>query len=195
VSKAGIVLAGGFGTRFEDGEKTLAELDGKPLILHAVDALRPTVDTIVISCRDAQIDAFEAVLADVVYRPDPIPDEGPLAGLEAALDGLDAESVAVTTADRPCVPAELYAEFFDDLNRDGVVIQSGDFLEPAPAVFDAERFLSAVQRRHETGERRLRTVLDDLDLDTIPAEHVRARWGENALVDVNTRADLNRLRE
>ena len=195
MSTAGIVRAGGFGTRFVDGEKTLAELDGRPLISHAVDALRPIVDTIVVSCREEQIEAFQRVLEGVTYRPDPTPDEGPLAGLAAALGGLDAEQVAVTTADRPCVPPGLYRDFFERLQRDGVVIQSAGIKQPSPAVFDTAALRKSVQRRRASGEKRLRSALMELDLDTVRADRVRERWGEQVLADVNTRDDLAALDE
>lgn len=194
-SRAGIVLAGGFGERFDDGDKTLAELDGRPLIAHAIEPLRPVVDTVVVSCREEQIEAFQRVLEDVTYRPDPTPDEGPLAGLAAAVSGVDAEAVAVATADRPCVSSELYTEFFDALSLDGVVIQSGEFREPAPAVFRVDRLRSVVQRHRDAGDRRLRAVLDCLDLTTVSAESAREQWGETVLVDVNTRAELDSIRK
>lgn len=42
----GILLAAGAGSRF-GGDKLLAPLHGKPLVLHAVDALRPTLTEII----------------------------------------------------------------------------------------------------------------------------------------------------
>lgn len=193
-TRAGIVLAGGFGERFDDGDKTLAELDGRPLIGHAVDALSPAVDTVVVSCRDAQIENFRAVLDGVVFRPDPTPDEGPLAGLAAGLAAVDAEGVAVTVADRPCVPTELYRSFFESLTGDGVAISADGRVQPVPTVFETGVIRRAVERRRAGGERRLRTVLDDLRVDTIPLESVEDRWGYQVLADVNTTADLERLR-
>lgn len=194
----GVVLAGGFARRFGDGDKTLATLDGQPLVAHAVGALRPLVDTIVVSCRAAQREAFAAVLDDVVFQPDPTPDEGPLAGLAAALDAFDAPMVALGTADMPCVPAELYEALFDaleDPDHDAVLLQDGGFLEATPGVYRTAPLRAAVEQRRAAGDARLRSILDHLDVAVWPAERVRKRWGERALVDVNTRETLASLEE
>lgn len=193
-TRAGIVLAGGFGERFDGGDKTLAELDGRPLIEHAVSALRPVVETTVVSCREEQIETYQRVLEDVTYRPDPTPDEGPLAGLAAALSEVDAEAVAVATADRPCVPPSLYRSFFESLTQECVVIRSAELLQPVPGVYQTSALRRSVTRLRARDERRLRSVLDDLHIDIVTAESVRDRWGTQVLADVNTTADLERLR-
>ncbi|TMK91778.1 MAG: nucleotidyltransferase family protein [Actinobacteria bacterium] len=58
---SGIVLAAGTGSRF-GGTKQLAELDGSPLVMHAVTALREggVDEIVVVTGHDA--DAVEAVL-------------------------------------------------------------------------------------------------------------------------------------
>ena len=193
--RAGIVLAGGFARRFGDRDKTLAELRGKPLIAHAVQSLRPVVDQVVVSCRHEQRSSFERVLSNVTYRPDPTPDEGPLAGLDTALDGLDATAVAVSTADRPLVPTDLYRHFFDARSTEAIVIRSEGIDQPVPAVFGVSALRTAVGGQRARGTRRLRAVLDAVDYTTIPATMVKRRWGEHVLVDINTPAQLDQLHE
>lgn len=191
---AGIVLAGGFARRFGDADKTLATLDDKPLLAHVVDALRPVVDEIVVSCREEQIPAFEDVLdADVTYWPDPTPDEGPLAGLAAALDVVDAPRTVLVTADMPCVPPDLYRELLDALesgDAEAAAIRDGDYLEAAPGVYRTAALRATVAERRSAGDARLRSIFGALSVVEWPAERVRERWGELALVDVNTREKL-----
>ncbi|MFW6017949.1 MAG: molybdenum cofactor guanylyltransferase [Halapricum sp.] len=191
--RAGIVLAGGFARRFGERDKTLAELRGRPLIAHAVEPLQTVVDRVVVSCRREQLRRFQDVLSDVEYRPDPTPDEGPLAGLDAALDDLEVDTVAVTTADRPLVPAGLYRSLFESLSSEGVVIRADGIDQPVPAVFDSTALRTAVTKQRSRGTRRLRAVLDALEYTTIPSETVEQQWGGDVLVDVNTPADLTRL--
>ena len=191
----GVVLAGGFATRFGERDKTLATLDGRPLLAHAADGLAPAVEHVVVSCREAQIADFERVLDDVIFCPDPTPDEGPLAGLDAALDSVDSGTLALVTADMPCVPTALYDSLFDALDGvDCVAIQSDGFLQPAPAVFETAALRASVATRRDSGDARLRSVFEDLDTEHWPAERVTERWGERALADVNTREDLAALR-
>ncbi|MCU4717971.1 molybdenum cofactor guanylyltransferase [Halapricum hydrolyticum] len=194
-TRAGIVLAGGFARRFGERDKTLAEFRGRPLIVHAVEPLQAVVERVVVSCRREQLSAFETVLSDVDYRPDPTPDEGPLAGLDAALDGLEADTVAVTTADRPLVPAGLYRSLFESLSSEGIVIRADGIDQPVPAVFDAMALRTAVTEQRSRGTRRLRAALDAIEYTTITSESVEQRWGSHVLADVNTPADLTRLDE
>ncbi|MUV90688.1 NTP transferase domain-containing protein [Halapricum sp. CBA1109] len=113
IDRSAVVLAGGFSTRYGETDKTLAEIDGRPMIAHAVRALRPVVDDIVVSCRESQLSSFRDALDGVRYRPDETPDQGPLAGLSDALGGVEGDTLALTTADMPRVPAALYRECFD----------------------------------------------------------------------------------
>lgn len=193
-TRTGIVLAGGSARRFGDRDKTLATLEGRPLVAHAIEPLQSIVDRVVVSCRREQIDAFEESLPEVDYRPDPTPDKGPLAGLAAALDVIDTDLVALTTADRPCIPSELYRFLFDSLSGEGVVILTDGIDQPAPGVFEATALQSAVCARRTDGERRLRSILEPLDLTRIPGTMIRERWGDRVLIDVNTEAELDALR-
>ena len=93
----GAVLAGGRSSRF-GSDKALAMLGGRTLLDHAMAALAPHVETVVVCGRAGG-------LAD---RPEP--DMGPLGGLNAALhhalaEGYDA--VLTTGCDMPVYPAGL----------------------------------------------------------------------------------------
>lgn len=107
----GAVLAGGRSSRF-GSDKAVATLDGKTLLGHAVAALRPHCDALVIVGRDDGVADW------------PRPDMGPLGGIAGALrhaasDGFD----QLLTAPVDCVrlPADLRA-----------------LLEPAPAFLDTQ---------------------------------------------------------
>ena len=71
-----VILAGGRSSRF--GRDKLAEpVDGRPLLRHAIDAVRPIATEIVVV---AAPDATPDVPADVRVVHDPVAFEGPLAG-------------------------------------------------------------------------------------------------------------------
>lgn len=198
--RAAVVLAGGFATRFEDGDKTLARLDGRPLLVHACEPLAAIGAEVVVSCRREQIDTFEGILTDagleqVELCPDERPDRGPLAGLGDALGCLSAEAVAVATADMPCLPAGLWTKLFDTLDGiEGVVTVEDGYRQPAPSVCRTARLRERVASLLAAGDARLSAAFEGLDVRTVPAGRVRREWGEHVLTDVNTRSALERLR-
>ncbi len=116
---AGLVLAAGDGSRFGDGEsKLLAELDGRPVLEHAVRA----------QCAVSELErvvvvlGFEPdrILARVdLGRAEPVVaadwSEGQAASLRRGLQELaDAEKVIVTLGDAPLITPELVARFIDE---------------------------------------------------------------------------------
>ena len=94
----GCVLAGGQSTRF-GSDKALAELDGHSLLIHAVDALSPWCEKVVVVGREE---------APAPTLPDwPRAHMGPLGGIAAALhmasdeDYLEVLTCGVDSADLP----------------------------------------------------------------------------------------------
>lgn len=118
-ARVGLVLAGGFSTRFEAGEKTLATIAGRPLLAHAIDGVAPAVDGVVVSCREEQLadfrPVFDAAPVTVAPAPDPVTDRGPAAGVANALESVEASLTAVVAGDMPFVDAAFLEELFDRL--------------------------------------------------------------------------------
>ena len=114
----GLVLAAGAGTRFGERSKLLAELDGRPLLEHAVAA----------QCAVAQLERVAVVLGasapEILERVDfmraePVVcerwEEGQALslrrGVEFLSDAPDLERVIVTLGDQPRMTPELIARF------------------------------------------------------------------------------------
>ena len=80
-----MVLAGGRSTRF-GGEKAVALLDGRPLLLWAVDRLRSTCADIAVNARPGtQTEALALAQGLPVLHDAPGDPDGPLAGVKAGL--------------------------------------------------------------------------------------------------------------
>ncbi len=97
------VIAGGASSRF-GSDKALVLLDGKPLIAHVIDRLRPQADALVVVGRTYP---GQPTVAD---RPGP--GLGPLAGLNAALAHAAARgftTVLTAGCDLPGLPGDLVA--------------------------------------------------------------------------------------
>jgi CTP:molybdopterin cytidylyltransferase MocA len=114
----GLILAAGAGTRFGERSKLLADLEGRPLLEHAVAAqcAVPALERVVVAL-GAQADS---VLARVDFmRAEPVVcsrwAEGQAmslrCGIEALAAGSEVERVIVTLGDQPRVSPELIARF------------------------------------------------------------------------------------
>lgn len=102
---AAVVLAGGQGLRMGGADKGLIDYRGRPLIEWVLDALAPQVDEIVISA-NRNLERYAAYGRRVL--PDTLPDfPGPLAGVLAALQAVDADWLLVVPCDTPHLPADL----------------------------------------------------------------------------------------
>jgi len=107
---AGVILAGGRSRRMGGGDKSLLDLDGRPLIAHVAARLAPQVARLAISANGnpARFDDFSLpVIADAVGAG-----QGPLAGvlcaMRWALAGSPPASHVITVpADTPFVPRDL----------------------------------------------------------------------------------------
>jgi CTP:molybdopterin cytidylyltransferase MocA len=117
----GLILAAGAGTRFGDKPKQLAELDGRPLLDHAIAAqcAVPELERIavVLGAR------AEPILARVDFmRAEPVVcerwEDGQAASLRCGIEHLSAEAhltkVIVTLGDQPRMTPELIARFVDE---------------------------------------------------------------------------------
>jgi len=103
----GIVFAGGQGRRMGGVDKGLVLLDGRPLVAHVIERLRPQVDTLVINANQNG-DRYAAFGYPVV--PDVIPGfAGPLAGLHAAMAAATTPYVVTSPCDSPFLPSDLVA--------------------------------------------------------------------------------------
>ncbi len=102
---AAVILAGGQGLRMGGADKGVLNYQGHPLIEWSLAALAPQVDQLVISA-NRNLDAYAAYGYRVL--PDTLPDyPGPLAGVLAALEAVEADWLLVVPCDTPHLPADL----------------------------------------------------------------------------------------
>jgi CTP:molybdopterin cytidylyltransferase MocA len=159
VKQGGLVLAAGAGTRFGAEPKLLADLDGRPLLEHALMAPCAVAElqrvVVVLGARSAQI------LAAVNFnRAEPVVCEqwadGMAASLRCGADALSGcERVIVTLGDEPLMRPEVIARFLD---APGGARASYDGRPGHPVVLGPEqlRALSGL-----SGDRGARDLLED----------------------------------
>ena len=111
MTTAAVVLAAGAGSRFAGpGHKLLAEIDGRPLVSHVLDAVvEAGIGPIVVVTGAAEI---EELLPDgVTAVSNPRWAEGQATSLAvgvAAADRIGADAVVVGLGDQPGIPAEAW---------------------------------------------------------------------------------------
>ena len=99
-------------------DKGLVEYRKRPLIEWALAALAPQVDQLVISA-NRNFDTYATYGHRVL--PDTLPDfPGPLAGVLAALDTVDADWLLVAPCDTPHLPADLAARLLQAARQNKV---------------------------------------------------------------------------
>jgi molybdenum cofactor guanylyltransferase len=165
----GIVLAGGLGRRMSsDGrgvDKGLQSFDGRPMVGHVIERLRPQVATLVINAnrnRERYSEFGYPVIAD---RLDGF--AGPLAGLQAGLRAATTSHVATVPCDSPFLPADLVSRLSAGLSQSDAVVAvaiTGAQVHPVFALVDCalasdlERFLAAGGRKVDAWYASLRYV-------------------------------------
>jgi molybdopterin-guanine dinucleotide biosynthesis protein A len=185
-----IVLAGGRSSRF--GRDKLAEpIAGRPLLQHAIDAVRPFATEILVVVAP---EGAAVVPGDVRVVRDSVSFEGPLVGLAAGLDGAREAIVFVTAGDIPeLVPevAELLLAGLDDPAVELIVLTDFGQPRPFPMAIRRDPARTAARRLVEAGERRLVALVDALSATRIEAAVWQPLDPEGrSMHDIDTPADL-----
>jgi molybdopterin-guanine dinucleotide biosynthesis protein A len=196
--RTGVVLAGGYSTRFGEEDKALAAVDGEPMVARVARHLSGAVDTVVVSCRADQRDGLAEALAGtdidgaVAFAVDPEPDRGPLAGIENSFGRIESEYAAVVACDMPGVDSEFLEFLFERaVGRNGAVpVQRDGTLQPLQAVYRVPAMRSAASEELATGRGSLHGALGGLDITVVAADTVAEQSGRETLADVNTRDEL-----
>jgi molybdopterin-guanine dinucleotide biosynthesis protein A len=138
----GIILAGGESTRFGT-PKAFATYKDKPFYQHAIDALTPYVDQIVIVSHPSIRPRFDdQEECKVIEDIEPYIGKGPLSGLYSAMHQFHASWYFVLPCDMPCfdnIAAKKLLSMMDD-RFDAIVPQIAGRLHPLSAVYHRRSF-------------------------------------------------------
>ncbi len=99
----GVILSGGQSRRF-GRDKGLHPFKGKPLVMHALDIIRPLCDEVLISTNKP--DSYKKFQYPMIT--DSYPGCGPLAGFHSGLSAASHDTVLFLACDTPNVPVRLY---------------------------------------------------------------------------------------
>lgn len=143
---AGFVLAGGQSSRM-GRDKALVELAGRPLIVHALEALRNAGLSAKIAGARSELSGFAPVIPDLEENA------GPLSGVCAALAAMQADFGVFLSVDLPLIPASLLAHLAGDAAITGSMVTLASvngFVQTFPAVVRRSA-LPALEEELRTG--------------------------------------------
>jgi molybdopterin-guanine dinucleotide biosynthesis protein A len=185
VGICGLVLAGGQGRRMGGVDKGLELLQGRPLMQHVIDRLRPQVDLLLVNANQ-NLERYEAFGCPVV--PDRVGGfAGPLAGLDAGLHRTDAPLIVTVPCDSPFLPQDLVARLAaarSAVDADVAVARTGSQPHPVFALV-CNRVRSHLASFLARGERKI-----DLWYGSLNVVEVAFDDEAEAFANINTRAEL-----
>jgi molybdopterin-guanine dinucleotide biosynthesis protein A len=192
---AGVVLAGGYSTRYGGRDKALATVDGTPMLRRVVERVGRVADTVVVNCRADQRAPFAEALAasdaSVAFALDPVDDAGPLAGLQTGLATVDTPVTVVLACDMPYVDPDFLTAMVERLDgREAVVPAPEGYRQPTQSVLRTNAARTAVDDALGADESSLQAVFDRLDAVELGDETLRALEVAESLRDVNQPGDL-----
>ncbi|NOT70032.1 MAG: nucleotidyltransferase family protein [Hyphomicrobium sp.] len=193
---AGIIVAAGRSSRFEGGNKLLAEIDGKPLIRNVIDAAcDAALDEIVVVTAPGAPAVHAAASRDAwrtIVNPDAA--AGLSTSIRCGLSAIDqtSDGALIILADMPRLTARLINDLcaaFAARNAQAIVFpQSRDGRQGNPVLWPRMLYAELMALSGDAGGKVLLAANPGL-LQPVAVE------GDAAFVDIDTRADLARLME
>lgn len=204
MSVTGVVLAGGRGSRFGQ-DKLALEIDGAPLLDRAIEAIASVADEVIVAGRGAGGSESEAG-GRGRWIEDAEPFAGPLAGLAGALAVAGGTRAIIVGGDMPELVPDVLRAMLDELDGDPTIeavtleaplaAEGGAAqIQTLPLALVIEPARRAASEALDAGQRSLVSLLDRLARTALRS----ARWQSldpdaNTLLDVDTAADLDRIR-
>lgn len=194
--RSGLILAGGYSTRFGEEDKAVADLAGEPMIWRVADRLESVVDELVINCRAEQRPRLESALDDVEaptrFAEDPEPDQGPMAGIMTGLRAATGEYTAVVACDMPFVSPSFLDYLFERASgHDAAVPQVEDeWFQTTQAVYRTAPMAGACAAALAEDEHKIIEPLFTLDYVVVDSTELAEHATDDTFRNVNTREEL-----
>ena len=190
----GIVLAGGRARRF-GSDKLREDLDGSPLLHHAIERIGDVCASVVVVVAPGALPPPMPDGITVRVVRDEIGGEGPLRGAAAGLASAATEWAVLAGGDMPDLqPAVLTAllRFASDRGASAAALGDGGRFRPLPCVVRTAPAAETAERLLRHGERSLRSFLSSLSVAVLEEASWRRLDPEGrTLRDVDQPSDLD----
>lgn len=195
--RSGVILAGGRSTRFDGGDKALADLAGTPMVRRVADRLADVVDELVVNCRSEQVhpivQAMEDYPRELRVAEDPEPDLGPVGGIRTGLRAVRSTYALVVACDMPFVSPALALHLFERADgHDAAVPRLDDgWYQTTQAVYRAAAMADACEDALGRGVYKITEPLFALDFVVVEESEVLEYASLDTFENVNTRGELD----
>jgi len=184
----GLLLMGGRSVRF-GRDKMVAQVDNKPLWVHALQSL----DSVSSSVRIANGHGESLIVPDTLRELEGVADQfidaGPLAGIHAALETTEADALVVLAADVPRVSnpswRRVFETFHEGLSDIVCAVSPSGRIQPLCGIWSSALH-SRLGTFLQSGKRSVQGFLDDVQFET-------CELPESELLNINLPSDLDLL--
>jgi molybdenum cofactor guanylyltransferase len=175
--KSIIILCGGRSRRMGEDKGSLV-LNGKPMIIHVLDAIKDIADEIVLVLRDHdQIDNYKSFLKDenvpIKIVTDEIKDQGPLVGILTGLSQIDSEYAQILPCDSPFISKEFVLKMFEIAEGkkfDAIVpIWDDGHIEPLHSIYKRD-IISIIRDLIKKEKHDVKSLIENLDVEYADVE-------------------------
>ncbi len=184
---AGMVVAGGRSTRF-GGEKAVAELHGRPLLVWAVRRLQRACGEVAVNARaGTETEALATQEGLQVLHDAPGDADGPLAGVKAGLAwaaSRGARSLAVSPCDAPLLPEDLFIRLVQAAGEGAAMAVTDEGRQPLCAVWPVSALPFLMEALKDGAHPPTWRTLEALGAAAVRFDPA------GAFANINTRADL-----
>ena len=188
----GLIVAGGRSTRFDETDKALAGLAGRPLVAHVAQGLESSVDELLVSCRDEQREAIAIALSEIDLPVSFVVDDreiGPLGGICDGLQASDSEWTFVVGCDFPFVDESVFRLLTQSASHDAVVFRYPDGgVQPLCGRYRTEPARQQSQQLLAADDRRARRLVEQLSTRYVDVSAHSGLTGR--LENINTPTEL-----
>jgi molybdopterin-guanine dinucleotide biosynthesis protein A len=165
LNKTGIVLAGGFSSRFGQ-DKGLLSLADKPLIKHVLNSINNVVDErlVVVSSKTQKEKYSRVIGGGVNILVDTADVQGPLAGALTGLQEAHGKYSLLLACDAPFVSRDILSLLFElCMNRNAAIPRWPNcYTEPLQAVYCTKPASEAAQKALFEGSLNMQAMVDKL---------------------------------
>lgn len=186
---AGIILAGGQSRRY-GVPKMFAMIKNRHFYEVAYENLRPFCDEIVIVAQQRFIHKFPSSY-NVITDEAPFIGHGPLAGILAGMNAIQAENYIILPCDMPLMEASVIEKLLTYHEKNVTLVQENGQLQPLVSIWH-HQMKQKIYRYLKSGNKKIKQFLTEIDPTIVDACLVTE--SPHIFMNVNTRKDDEELR-